>query len=85
MRYADSSCTYEEVFQPAHGYKFTGPCFVTGKPYSVFVPAAELFAYRQGAYIQNAMPSVSREDREFLLSGMSPEAWDATFNPDENC
>jgi hypothetical protein len=83
MRYASNYCTYREVYEPQHGYIFTGPCFVTKKEYSVFVPAAELFAYNQGAHIQDAMPSVSKEDREFLMSGMSPEGWNIAFPPDE--
>lgn len=35
----------------------------------------ELEAYEGGAFIQNAMPSVAKEDREFLMSGLSPEGW----------
>lgn len=29
--------------------------------------------------IQNAMPDVSAEDREFLISGCTPEDWKALF------
>jgi hypothetical protein len=81
MRYADAYCTYVEVHD---GYVFSGPCYTTGKLHSVFVPSNELYAYRQGALIQDAMPSVSKEDREFLMSGISPEAWDAMFNQEED-
>lgn len=85
MRYADRHCTYTESHTPRHTYTFTGPCFVTGKPYSVTVPAEELFAYRQGKYIQDAMPSVSKEDREFLISGTSPDGWRQLFgDPNDN-
>jgi hypothetical protein len=79
MRYADNHCTYTEQYRPRHTYTFTGKCVVTGKPHSVTVPAAELYAYRSGAYIQNAMPSVSAEDREFLMSGYSPAGWARAF------
>lgn len=86
MRYADTNCDYvEEVKKlpvyrdPIHGYTFTGRCVVTGELYSVFVPSHELFAYRQGALIQNAMPSVSADDREFLISGTSPKGWEILF------
>lgn len=87
MRYADARCTYKETVDRAtgqHTYTFTGPCVVTGKPYSVTVPGAGLFRYRQGAHIQNAFPGLSADDREFLISGMSPEGWAATFNDDED-
>lgn len=33
--------------------------------------------------IQNAFPKLSKDDREFLLSGITPEEWDAEFGPDE--
>ncbi len=79
MRYADNYCTYTEQYQPTHTYTFTGPCVVTGKPYSVTVPADGLYRYRQGAYIQDAFPNLSKEDREFLISGMSPEGWKSAF------
>lgn len=78
MRYADAFCTYVEKHDP-HAYVFTGPCVHTGKPYSVTVPANELYRYRQGAHIQDAMPSLSADDRELLLSGLSPEGWNASF------
>lgn len=87
MRYADSKCTYREVFPPEYpsqGYVFTGKCVITGAECSVFVPGAELYAYRQGALIQNAMPSVSVDDREFLMSGMSPAGWKATFGDESD-
>jgi hypothetical protein len=80
MLYADAACTYTETIENnIHFYIFTGPCFKTKKPYTVKVPATELFAYRRGQLIQTAMPSVSNEDREFLMSGYSPEGWKQTF------
>ena len=30
-------------------------------------------------YIQDAMPTTSANDREFLISGMTPEEWDEMF------
>ncbi len=69
----------EEVYEPEHVYVFGGNCRITGIHYKVRVPAAALFEYRQGARIQDAMPMVSSEDREFLLSGVSPAGWDKMF------
>lgn len=34
-------------------------------------------AWRDGALIQNVMPNLSDEDREFLISGATAEEWDA--------
>lgn len=66
MRYADTCCVCTEQFQSEHTYTFTGPCIVTGKPYTVKVKATELYAYRCGAYAQDAFKSLSASDREFL-------------------
>lgn len=66
MRYLDT-IQYTEVFEPTHGYDFHDD------RYSVFVPANELFAYRQGELIQHAMPSLNADDREFLMTGIIPE------------
>lgn len=84
MRYADSLCTYTETFDNnEHCYVFTGKCVVTGKETSVKVPSSALFAYRQGKHIQDAMPMVSKDDREFLMSGISAEGWKQMFGGEE--
>ena len=33
-----------------------------------------------GMLIQNAMPEVSVDDREFIMTGITSEEWDSTFN-----
>ncbi len=58
---------------------FTGPCFYTGKPYSVKVPTAGIGKYVEGDFIQDAFPELSVDDREFLISGYSPEGWKQVF------
>ena len=84
MRYADNHCQYVEKFIDGHQYYFfTGPCAITQKMYTVKVPAEELFNYRQGQYIQQALKSVSAEDREFLMTGYSPEGWKQVFYQDD--
>ena len=81
MLYADRKCAYTEGFKKnVHTYTFTGPCVVTGKPYSVTVLGHELYAYRQGAKLQDAFVSLSAEDREFLLTGVSPEGWKILYS-----
>lgn len=80
MRYADSLCN---ITDSADGnYLCEGKCALTGKPYSVKIPSRGLFLYRQGALMQDAFPDMSADDREFLISGVSPEAF-ATLFPDE--
>lgn len=36
-------------------------------------------AWRDGALIQNVMPHLSDDEREFLISGATAEEWDAHF------
>lgn len=82
MFYADHHCECREVYNP-HGYVFTGKCVETGEMHSVTIPGPELFAYRQGAKIQDAMSSISPEDREFLMSGVSPKGWKNLWDTNE--
>jgi len=85
MMYADLKCTYKEDFTGGrHVYIFSGPCKITNKIYSVRVPGNELFAYRQGEYIQKAMKSVSADDRQFLMTGYSPEGRKQVMGDEED-
>jgi hypothetical protein len=83
MRYADSQCEMIEVYQPEHTYTFVGPCVVTGKEQRVTVKAEDLFRYRQGGYVQDCFPYLSKGDREFLISGTSDEGWQMLFGSGE--
>ena len=44
----------------------------------------QLASWRAGMHIQNAMPNVSAEDREFLISGITPEEWIEEFGEEED-
>jgi hypothetical protein len=33
--------------------------------------------------VQDAFPQLDADQREFLISGITPEEWDATFGDDE--
>ena len=73
-RYLDTDCTYTEEYEPEHTYTFKGMCKVTNKDHSVKVLGSELFQFRQSDSIYS-LESVSKEDREFLITGISPEGW----------
>lgn len=53
-----------------------GNCVITGNPYGVTVPTEGLHQWLSGLSIQRALPDTSADDREFLISGISPEGWD---------
>lgn len=57
----------------------TGRCFVTGKTVTIEYDLRELCAWLGGEMIQDAMPHSTPEEREFLLSGTSPEGWEQMF------
>lgn len=58
---------------------------LTGLPNSMELPIteAELLAWRrQGAsapYIQDAFPHLTADEREFILTGVTPQEWEAAF------
>jgi len=56
-----------------------GNCVFTGEAYACLVPTAGLQRWRDGELIQRALPSVSPENREFIISGISPTGWDRQF------
>jgi hypothetical protein len=58
-----------------------GNCVFTGEEYSCTVPTEGLARFLQGEHAQTAMPTVSADDREFLISGISPAGWTKTFGP----
>lgn len=42
-----------------------------------------LDAWESGMLIQDAMPTLSAGDREFLMTGITPEEWDEAFGQDD--
>jgi len=59
---------------------------MTGKINNMLLPTNQgVIEYwlASGDLIQNVMPDLSAEQREFLMSGMTPEEWDEEFGYDE--
>lgn len=74
MKYAINHCECERT--PTHCV-YTGHCIGgCGEVIKVEVPLAEVRAYEKGALIQDAMPSLSASDREFLISGICGVCFD---------
>lgn len=83
MRYAKAKCSF--VNRGDYTY-ISGPYYDDpSRERGVTVKTADLAKYESGEvrYIQDAFPYLSADDREFLISGMSPEGWDETF-PEED-
>jgi hypothetical protein len=66
-----------------------GNCGVTKKHYAVTIPISDTKGYQtyvtKGGIIQQLLPNVSADDREFIISGTSPEGWTQMFgeNPED--
>ena len=43
------------------------------------VTAEQLNAWQRGALIQNAMPNLSADEREFIMTGITSDEWNNTF------
>ena len=52
-----------------------GRCVVTEFMYGVEVTEGLLEIYRGGVLAQKAFPDLTAEDREFIISGISPRGW----------
>jgi hypothetical protein len=63
----------------SNGNTFTGPCVQCKKPQSVTVEDAQLRKYEQGAFVQDAFPQLSKDQREFIISGICGPCFDSMF------
>lgn len=43
----------------------------------------QLARWKNGAFIQDVAPALSADDREFLISGTTPEEWEAAFGEED--
>ena len=55
---------------------------ISMKDHSREIPVTQeqLDAWNSAVLIQNAMPNISADDRESLMTGITPEEWDAHFS-----
>lgn len=65
--------------------KITRTSAVSGKQHTreLDVTPEQLGRWQNGELIQNAMPHLSADDREFLMTGITPEEWDEAFGKGE--
>lgn len=43
----------------------------------------QILAYNNGALVQNAFPNLNEDDREFLMTGITPDEWDSLWGSEE--
>lgn len=58
----------------------------TGKVHTreIDVSERQIKQWIEGELIQNAMPELSADDREFLMTGVTPEEWEETFGKEHD-
>lgn len=59
-------------------------CPFCGEYHEVEVSEADFYAWQGGELIQNAMPYLSADDREILISGICPSCWEKMFGAGED-
>lgn len=69
--------TYED---DGDNVKIHGHCVFTGEEVCIAVPSEGFNRWLDGVAIQVAMPDVSPEKREFIISGISQMGWEDVFN-----
>jgi hypothetical protein len=58
---------------------------VSGKWHVMELPVTkdQIRRWMNGEFIQNAMPNLDDEQREFLMTGITPDEWNANFGETE--
>ena len=58
---------------------------LTGNVNEMGIPVTEeqLAVWKGGAMIQDAMPNLTADQREFIMSGYTPEDWHIIFGDEE--
>ena len=58
---------------------------VTGKQNSLDIPVTEtqIESWRLGALIQDAMPDLTPDQREFIMTGIMPDSWERIFGEEQ--
>lgn len=58
---------------------FTGKIHIR----EINVTEEQLASWKGGMLIQKAMPHLSADDREFIMTGVTPEEWNVAFGKEE--
>ena len=59
-------------------------CPFCGKAHEVEVNEMDYLDWQDGALIQNVMPYLSEQEREYLITGICSTCWNKMFSEDED-
>ena len=60
----------------------TGTCTVCKKKGRIYADPRDVERWRKGVLAQDALPYLSRDEREQLVTGTHPDCWSGLFDPD---
>ena len=52
-------------------------CTILQQEYIVSVPLDKFLLWKAGALIQDCFPDMSADDREFMITGLTPAEWNS--------
>ena len=61
----------------------TKPCPLCQQTSKLEVPTEGYNEWRRGEHVQHALPELSADDRELLITGCHPKCWDKMFAEEE--
>jgi hypothetical protein len=64
--------------------QFDVPCSCCDAVYTFVVLPEAYESWQNGAFVQDAFPSMPREWREMLISGTCPSCWNEMFRDEES-
>ena len=56
-----------------------GNCAFTGEAYECIVPTEGAHLFQSGVPAQVEFPKLNLDDREFIISSISPKGWEKSF------
>ena len=54
------------------------------REWDINVTPEQLKEWRSGTFIQDAMPNLSPDEREFIMTGVTPDQWEKMFPDKDN-
>lgn len=74
-----------QVFHPDNTCDVTRTSAFSGKIHTMRIPATkeQFDKWHKGGLIQECFPWASADQREFILTGFTPEEWDAAFKDED--
>ena len=64
-------------------FTIDGMCPITHKPWTLAVPVEGYERWQAGEKIQHALPTLTADQREMLITGITQEGWEQLFGSED--